>query len=142
MTGRKKIFTGLTVLAALLLVFFLSLNYLASAFINLEFVKKAIWTSFSRQTGGTIEYQSIDLSLFPSAHAVIRKINISLPGRGGGTAEKLDLYPEILPLFRGKLLLCPAPVITTTAQPLFNSSMDSGVLPGLASVEPMCKDHF
>jgi hypothetical protein len=105
MTSKQKKAIFLLVFVALLLTFLLSLNYLASTFINLDAVKSELRERFSRQAGGTIAYRSIDLSLFPLLHAVIHNADISVPGKVQATVRTLRLYPAILPLLRGKLTI-------------------------------------
>ena len=80
-----------------------SLNYLASTFINLESVKTDLHTAISQKVGGEVEYESVDLTIFPLPHAVFRQGTISIPGTASGSMESLSVYPKILPLFTGKL---------------------------------------
>lgn len=105
MTSKQKKAIFLLVFAALLLTFLLSLNYLASTFINLDAVKSELRERFSRQAGGTIAYRSIDLSLFPSLHTVIHDAEISVPGKVQAAVRTLRVYPAILPLLRGELTI-------------------------------------
>jgi len=71
--------------------------------INLDTVKKTIKSQYAENIGGQIEYQHLDLALFPRPHVVISNVNFTVPDTVDGTLESLDLYPKILPLFTGKL---------------------------------------
>lgn len=105
MISKKKKAVFILLFIALVSGFLLLLNYLASTFINRASVKTEIGEVFSRQTGGTLAYRSVDLSWFPSVHAVIHNVNISLPGKVQASVRTLQVYPEILPLFRRKLVI-------------------------------------
>ena len=106
MTNKgKKIYIRLAVLAGLLLIFLLSLNYLASTVINMESIKDKLQATVSRKVGGEVTFQNIDLLILPFTHAVVHKTSISIPGRALGTIETLDVSPKILPLFTGKVLI-------------------------------------
>ena len=105
MARKKRIYIIFAGAAGLLLVFLLCLNYLASALINIESIKENIQTYVSGKTGGTIDYQSIDLKIIPFTHASVNKAVISIPGKASGTVERLNMYPKILPLFFGEVLV-------------------------------------
>jgi uncharacterized protein involved in outer membrane biogenesis len=104
MTRQKKIYIGLAGLTGLLILL-LIINYLGSMFVNTEGMRKKVQTIVSQKTGGKVEYETIDLSIFPIIHAVIHQASISLPGKGKGTIKTLSIHPRILPLFIGKLLI-------------------------------------
>ena len=104
MTRQKKIYIGLAGLTGLLILL-LIINYLGSTFVNSEGMREKIQTIVSQETGGKVEYETIDLSIFPIIHAVIHQASISLPGKGTGTIKSLSIHPKILPLFIGKLLI-------------------------------------
>lgn len=100
MTHRRKIGIGL---AGFLLSLLVVCNYLSSPFINSEWIKKKIQAAASQKAGGQVDFHSIDLSIFPSIHARVDQVTISLPGKIKGSMETLDFFPKILPLFAGKV---------------------------------------
>ncbi len=105
MTRKKKIYTGLAGFAGFLLILLLVFHYLGSTFLNSEGMRKKVQTIISQKTGGKVEYKTVDLSIFPITHAVIRQASISIPGKVEGTIKTLNIIPRILPLFIGKFLI-------------------------------------
>ena len=122
MTRPQKTLVALAVLAAVVL----ALNYLAAAFINLESVKRKIQRAVSQRAGAAIEYESIDLSIFPRTHADIHRAGISIPGRVRGTAETLTIYPKIWPLFAGKLLVDELRIQSPDIAVMMSRHMETG----------------
>ena len=105
MTRQKKIFLGLAGLTGFLLIALMVLNYLTTTLINSELIKKKLQSIISQKVGGKIEYQNADLSIFPLAHVVVHQANFSIPGKAQGTLNELKVFPKILPLFKGNLLI-------------------------------------
>jgi len=103
MPKRRKIFFSLIVLAGIFLCLVAIVLIAAPRLINLESVKKEIKSQISGNMGGEIEYQRLDLFLFPRPHVVISKVNFSLPDHASGTVDSLKVYPKILPLFTGDI---------------------------------------
>ncbi|MBC8548064.1 MAG: AsmA-like C-terminal region-containing protein [Candidatus Brocadiales bacterium] len=68
-------------------------------------MRKKVQTIILQKTGGTVEYQTVDLSIFPIIHAVIHQTSISIPEKGEGTIKTLNIIPKLLPLFIGKFLI-------------------------------------
>jgi hypothetical protein len=100
---RRKIIFVLVSLAGIFLGLLIILVVITPRLINLEAVKEKIKSQYARDTGGQIEYQYLNLALFPRPHVVISDINFTMPDNVDGTVESLDLYPKILPLFTGDL---------------------------------------
>jgi hypothetical protein len=76
--------------------------YLAPKLINSELLKGRIENVVSQKVGGRVEFQAIDLSIFPRPNAIIRNGSI-ITETASGTLEALSVYPKILPLLTGKL---------------------------------------
>lgn len=100
----------------MLLAFALAFPFLASRVIDLESVKGKIQTTLSREIGGSVAFEQLDIAIFPRPCVKARLLSISLPGMVEGTADSLRIYPRILPLFSGKLRVAQ---ITVNAPDLF-----------------------
>jgi len=105
MTTKKKIAAVLLVFIVLLPGLLLLLNYLFTVFINRETLKTEISERFSRETGGAITYHTMDLAWFPSAHVIIHDADISFRENNSAAIQSIKVYPAILPLFRGDLIV-------------------------------------
>ncbi|HXY55226.1 MAG TPA: AsmA-like C-terminal domain-containing protein [Nitrospirota bacterium] len=91
---------AVTAFVLLLIAFFL-----ATPFINSATMKAKIKTLVSQQIGGEVEFQRMDLSLFPSPHVVMYHPSFSIPAAVSGTLESIRVYPRVFPLFQGKVLI-------------------------------------
>ena len=87
----------------LLLVFALLLS--APLFINLDSVHREITSLIDRETGGQGSFQKVEISLLPRPRAIIYHGKLSLSGGERAVFETLTIYPRLLPLLRGELLL-------------------------------------
>ena len=105
MNKRKKIFSIAIIVVGAFLVLLLALQFIVPKLVNLESIKGKILASASEKVGGDVKCQKIGLSFFPYPHAVIEGVTLSIPGKVSGSLDTLSVYPEILPLFRGKLYL-------------------------------------
>jgi len=103
MPKRRKILFALISLAGIFLCVMVILLVVTPRLINLESVKKEIKNRFAEDIGGEIEYQRVDLALFPRPHVVITAVNFAIPDQVNGTVDSLKIYPKILPLFTGEI---------------------------------------
>ena len=103
MSGYKKISLWILGCTGALLVLLLLFILLLPKLVNLEPMREKILATVSQQVGGEVEFKRVDLSFFPRPRVVIHHGNLSIPGKVTGTLESLTIYPEILPLFRGKV---------------------------------------
>ncbi len=71
--------------------------------INLDTVKEKIKSQYAKDVGGQIEYEYLKLAIFPRPRLAISKVKFTMPDKVDGTLESLDIYPKILPLFKGNL---------------------------------------
>lgn len=103
MKARKKLF--LLVIAGfgiLLVIIVLGLIFL-SQLVNLQSTKKKIMTKVSEKTGAQVNFADVDFSVFPLPHLTIRKGSFFVNKKANGSFEKISVYPEILPIFKGKV---------------------------------------
>ncbi|MCK4987242.1 MAG: AsmA family protein, partial [Desulfobacterales bacterium] len=105
MRKRRKILFSLISLAGIFLCVLIILLVVTPRLINLETVKKEIKSQYAGYMGGEIEYQRIDLAFFPRPHVVISEVNFTMPDHVNGTVDLLKVYPKILPLFTGDILI-------------------------------------
>lgn len=100
-----------------LLILLLALVWIAPALIDSSFLKQKIQAGFIQQNIGEIDYQKSSLSLIPRPRLSIEKIRYFLPERAVGRVEKMTVYPELLPLFRGRMriskIVMDRPELTT-----------------------------
>ena len=99
MRRHKKILFALISLTGIFLCLLLILVVVTPKLVNLDTVKEKIKIQYAKDMGGQIEYQHIDLALFPRPHIVISDVNFTLPDKVDGTLQSLDIYPKILPIF-------------------------------------------
>ena len=103
MSRRKKIILWVGGAIGIVLVLLLILILLLPRLINIEPVRERILATISQTVGGKVELQQVDLSFFPRPRVVVHKASLSIPGKVAGTLESATIYPEILPLFRGRV---------------------------------------
>jgi hypothetical protein len=103
MTSVKRKYRWLIIGLGALFVTLLILALLLPWVVNLESVKGKILTATSQAIGGQVNYARIDLSLFPHPGVVIHQGSLSIPGELSGHSDYFAVYPEVLPLFTGKL---------------------------------------
>jgi hypothetical protein len=105
MNWLKKIImwvTGLTVGLIVLLVLFI---FLLPHLINLEMVQQNIVDRVSKEIGGQLTYQRVDIRFFPRPYLAIRQADLSIPAGIEGSLATLNVYPKIIPLFSGQVHL-------------------------------------
>jgi hypothetical protein len=101
MIAKRKVLFGFAgaigIIAALLAVLFA----LAPWWIRLEPVKARILSDASRILGGTVTFERLELFYFPRPRIVLRRLELSIPGKSFGKVETLIVYPSISSWFRG-----------------------------------------
>jgi hypothetical protein len=100
---KTKVFFGLFGGAGVLTLLFLALLVLVPRIIDTGPVKKKIESFISQKIGGKIEYQEVELSLFPRPVAVVDQVRISIPGTLKGTVGALRICLELMPLLGGEV---------------------------------------
>jgi hypothetical protein len=102
MTMRKKIILwGLGSFLMVLLAFVL----IAPTLIDSMSLKEKIQTAAAQKKIGKIDYHKAYLSVLPLPHLTIEKMSFSSPQGIVASVDNLEIYPELLPLFRGQLRL-------------------------------------
>jgi hypothetical protein len=76
---------------------------LAPLFIKTAPIENKIRSVVAEQTGDAVTFQRIDLSLLPRPRLIVRTVGISFPGSVTGTVGSVHIYPELLPLFLGRI---------------------------------------
>jgi hypothetical protein len=105
MRGRKKItvlLSGLLITGAALFIAFLAL---VSALFNKETIKQRIAAELSGKLQGEASYQEMELTYWPRPAILVRQSRIIVPGKARVDAVSLKVFPQILPLFSGKVRL-------------------------------------
>ncbi len=102
---RRKIALSLGGLFCFLLAFLAAAVILAPAYLNSPKIKAKIETAVSRELGGTVQYERLDLSVFPRPHVTFRETRLSLPKTAKGTLKLLSIYPQLVPLVQGRLFV-------------------------------------
>jgi len=103
MPKRRKTVLWIIGIVGILLFLFLALLLVLPYLINLDPVRERILATISREVRGEVEFRQVDLSFFPRPRVAIQQGSLSIPGKIDGTLESLTVYPEILPLFRGRV---------------------------------------
>ena len=78
---------------------------LAPWFIKTAPIENKIRSLVAKHTGDTVTLQRIDISLLPRPRLIVRKVGISFRGTVTGTMESVHIYPELLPLLRGRIYI-------------------------------------
>lgn len=89
--------------AGIFIILALIISLLLPSFIGSEYLKTKIVEQISQKTGHQIELQSVDIQFFPLLHAEMHHASLSVPGEFILTIGTLKAYPEIMPLFKGKV---------------------------------------
>ncbi len=108
MTRRKKIFLWI---AGSIVVFIAVLVPVAQVYLNSASIRGSIEAAVSKRLGGTVTFEKLDISLLPRPHVSISKLNIRYPKTFRGSLQSLSVYPQIMPLFSGKLRFAKIRVI-------------------------------
>ena len=102
MTKRKKKYLWIAGIAGTLVIVAVILLLLLPTLINVDLLQKRIEEKISSRAGVDVAFETLDLNFFPRPYGEVRQATISVPGKAKGTLESLTVYPQILPLLRGK----------------------------------------
>lgn len=105
MNLRKKIVLSLTVILCVPLALLVVAMLLTPSYLNSKSIKTRIETAISRHLGGTVQYQRLDILIYPRPHIVFRGANLLIPKTVKGAVKLISIYPQILPLIKGKLFV-------------------------------------
>ena len=79
--------------------------WVAPALVDSSALKQQIQAELRRQHMGVIDYESMGLRLLPTLHLAFEKVDYAGPDSVSASVEKLTVYPEVWPLFSGRLRL-------------------------------------
>jgi hypothetical protein len=105
MSLRKKILISLVSVLCFLLALLAVALFLTPVYLNSAAAKAKIETAISRELGGTVKYQRLDISLYPRPHVVFQETRLSIPKTARGTLKSISIYPQLLPLLKGDLFV-------------------------------------
>ncbi len=97
-TFRRIARAAIIIVSALFLVLLL-----APWFIRTAPIENKIRSLVAEHTGDAVTFQRVDLSLLPRPRLIVRTVGISFPGTMTGTVGSAHIYPELLPLLRGRI---------------------------------------
>jgi hypothetical protein len=83
----------------LLLTALLTVRLLA----NRDMVKSFVAAKAAQATGGTLDYNHLEIKFFPLPHLSVRAVHLRRPDAFDVTAQELSVYPRIRPLLRGRV---------------------------------------
>lgn len=89
--------------AGIFLIISLIASLILPGLIGPEYLKNRIIEQISIKTGHKIQLQSAEIQFFPRLHVEMRHARLSVPGEFILTVDNLKAYPEILPLFKGRV---------------------------------------
>jgi uncharacterized protein involved in outer membrane biogenesis len=101
--------------------------------IESETLKAKIRSEFSRTVGGEIDFDRLDLSVFPLPHVTLDKVSVVLPKKLTGSAEMISVTPKILMLLSGKIgfreIRVRQPDVTISLQKSLEEKKNAGKVP-------------
>ena len=103
MVRRNKLLSRLAGALGVLIIILLAFFFLLPKLVDLNSIREKIKTGISQKISGTIDFQKMEVSLFPRPRILINQARFSFPGTAHGTINSLRIYPHILPLFSGKV---------------------------------------
>ena len=99
---RKHVF--LTAIAVFLAIVMIAVTVLAPIYLNSAGIKSKIQAAVEEKlVGGKVSYEKIDISLFPRPQVTIEGLRLAYPRTFKGTLGSLSIFPQILPLFKGRV---------------------------------------
>ena len=100
-----KLLKRLVTLIAGALAVCMSLLLLAPWFINTTTIEQRVRDTITERTGRSVAYETLSIAFFPRPHLLIQGFRLSLPTTASADIASLQVYPEILPLFTGRIRL-------------------------------------
>ncbi|HYA87030.1 MAG TPA: AsmA-like C-terminal domain-containing protein [Nitrospirota bacterium] len=105
MSLRKKIVLFSVVIFCVLLALLSAAILVAPSYLNSTSIKAKIETAISQEFGGTIQYQRLNISIFPRPYIVFLGTHFSIPKTVKGVVKSISIYPQLSPLVKGKLFI-------------------------------------
>lgn len=101
MGKQKRILVWFAGTLGLLVIILFTLGVLAPRLINKESVKEEIISILSRKLKGRIDFQKVDIFVFPRPVVKIYQARLSFQEKAEGNMESVQVYPELIPLIFG-----------------------------------------
>lgn len=101
--NRRKFLLWITGSIGGVLIILLAFSFLVPKLIDLEPIREQIKTGISQKMAGTVDFQKMEVSLFPRPRILISRTRFSFPGTAEGNMDSLRIYPRLLPLLSGKI---------------------------------------
>jgi uncharacterized protein involved in outer membrane biogenesis len=88
---------------AIVLTAVLAVALLGPALVDRPAVQAEIQQRLSKALQGQVTWEALDVALFPAPHGELRKLRIEVPGKLGASADQVNVYLRLWPLFRGAM---------------------------------------
>src|SRR3954469_15382806 len=95
---RAAFVLGAIVLAAVLVVVLVG-----PALVDRPAVQAEIQQRLSKALQGQVTWEALEVALFPAPHGELRKLRVEVPGKLAASADHVDVYLRLWPLFRGRM---------------------------------------
>jgi len=105
MPERKRVLLWLAGGTGVFLVLLAAVFILLPRLIDSDRARTRIAKEASTIVGGDVEVRGLDLVYWPHPHVTLRGMKLDIPGAAAGTIRALTVYPRILPLLWGKVLV-------------------------------------
>ena len=91
----------LAYLAGALLVLAIAAVLVAPSLVDAPAARAEIQRRLSHALQGQVEWQALDLALFPVPHGELQQVRVEMPGKLSAAAENVNVYLALWPLLRG-----------------------------------------
>ena len=91
----------LAYLAGALLVLAVTAVLVAPSLVDAPAARAEIQRRLSHALQGQIEWQALELALFPVPHGELKQVRVEIPGKLSAAAENVNVYLALWPLLRG-----------------------------------------
>ena len=91
----------LAYLAGALLVLATAAVLVAPSLVDAPAARAEIQRRLSHALQGQVEWQALDLALFPVPHGELKQVRVEIPGKLSAAAESVNVYLALWPLLRG-----------------------------------------
>ncbi len=99
----KKISLWTSGILGFMLSLYLAALLILPRLIDSESVKREIRNQFAQMVGGRINFDRLELNIWPRPHIEIRKVRITIPPSLNSTVVASKIYPKILPILTGQV---------------------------------------
>ena len=103
MSKNKKLLVGMIVCVTILIGLLLIAMLMVPKLVDSETVKERIRSELSGKVGAAVDFDRIDVSLFPTPHLFLIQPSAIWPQTLSVTADKVSVFPQLLPLLLGRV---------------------------------------